>query len=107
MNKADEYCLIVYGDYKNVEEAKNALQTPFIEDYVEEHGRFRLHDLGHIRVAKGVKLGDLEIAEVGEETFEISCRSLPIVMSKNRIEELAELLQFYDMFDEIEIEPIN
>lgn len=107
MSKADEFCLIVYGEYENLEEAKNALQTPFVEDYVEETGKFRLHNFDHIRVAKGISLGDLEIAQIDHETFEISCRHSAVVINRGRIEELAEILRIYDMFDEIEIKPIN
>lgn len=103
MSKSSEYCLVVYGDYQNVEEAKNALQTPFIEDYFEDHGKFRLQDFSNIRVAKGISLGDLMIAQIESETFEISCTNSHKPLNRTRIEELAELLSLYDMFDEVEI----
>ncbi len=107
MSKSDEYCLIVYGEYENVEEAKNALQTPFVEDYVEEHGRFRSHNFDDIKVAKGISLGELEIAQIEDETFQITCNNSHITLNRTRIEELAEILEIYDMFDEIVIEPID
>jgi hypothetical protein len=107
MSKSDEFCLIAYGEYDNVEEAKNALQTPFIEDFVEEKGKFSFSNFNNIRVAKGISLADLEIAQIDFETFEISCRSSSIVVNRSRIEELAETLRIYDMFDEIEIQTIE
>ncbi len=103
MNKSDEFTIIAYGKYANVDEAKNALQTPFIEDYVDMHGQFRQHNLEHIRVAKGVSLGELQIEEIAAETFEISCHNSHLPLNRTRIEELAEVLEIYDMFDEIEI----
>jgi hypothetical protein len=105
MGKSDEYTLIVYGNYQNVDEAKNALQIPFIEDYVEEHGKFLWRDFDNIKVAKGITLGQLEIAQIGIETFEISCLNPHLTLNKSRIDELADLLTLYDMFDEIEIKP--
>ncbi len=103
MKNSSEFCLLVYGEYEDVEEAKNALQTPFVEDYVEEHGKFRLQNFDNIRVAKGISLGELEIAQINDETFEISCSNSHKLLNKTRINELAETLDIYDMFDEIEI----
>jgi hypothetical protein len=103
MSKSAEYRLVVTGEYENTEEAKNALQVPFIEDFVEEKGRFRTHDLENIRVASGISLGDLEIAQIADETFEISCRSSALILNRRRIDELAETLRVYDIFDTLEI----
>ena len=103
MSKAAEYRLIVTGGFENTEDAKNALQIPFIEDFVEEKGRFRIHDLENIRVASGISLGDLEIAPIADETFEISCRTSSLILNRRRIDELAETLRIYDIFDTVEI----
>lgn len=107
MRKNIQHRLIVDGDYETVEEAKNALQMPFIEDRVEEEGRFRLHDLDRIRAASGIALGDLEIGRLGDGRFEIACRGSGLVLNRRRAEELAEKLRFYDIFDEVSIEEID
>ncbi len=106
-NKAAEFCLIVEGNYENIEEAKHALHDPFIEDYVEEHGKFRIQNFENIRVTSGISLGDLEIAMIEEEVFEISCRSTPLVLTERKAEKLAETLRRQAMFDEIYVEPLN
>ncbi len=102
-----EFCLIAEGYYETLEEAKHALQDPFIEDYVEEHGKFRLQNFEDIRVTSGISLGDLEISMLEEEVFEISCRSSPIVLTQRKAELLAETLRRQAMFDEIYVEPID
>ncbi len=105
--KSTEFCLIVEGNYENIEEAKHALQDPFIEDYVEEHGKFRLNNFEDIRVTSGISLGDLEIEMIEEEVFEISCRSSPLVLTERKAEKLAETLRRQAMFDEIYVEPLE
>src|SRR5688500_12023161 len=44
-----EYCLIVEGAYLSESEAEHALRDPFIEDWVEQTGRFRLHNMNEIQ----------------------------------------------------------
>ncbi len=105
--KSTEYCLVVEGNYENIEEAKHALQDPFIEDYVEEHGKFRLQNFEDIRVTSGISLGDLEIAMIEDEVFEISCKSSPLVLTERKAEKLAETLRRQAMFDEIYVEPVD
>lgn len=105
--KATEFCLIVEGNYQNVEEAKHALHDPFVEDFVEANGKFRVHNFDDIKVAGGLILSDLEIAEIDDGTFEISCRSSPQILNRNRAEKLAETLRRQSMFDEINIEPLE
>lgn len=105
--KSTEFCLIAEGSYETIEEAKHALQDPFIEDYVEEHGKFRIQNFEDIRVTSGISLGDLEIAMIEEEVFEISCRSSPLVLTERKAEILAETLRRQAMFDEIYVEPID
>lgn len=105
--KSAEFCLIVEGNYFTVEEAKHALCDPFIEEYVEENGRFRLHNFNDIQATSGISLGDLEIAEVGDGVFEISCRSSSLILNKRKAEMLAETLRRQAMFDEISVEPLD
>ena len=107
MKKSENYRLYVYGEYANAEEAKRALQTPFVEDFVEETGKFRTHNFQNIRAAKGISLGDLIITQAGEETFEITSGHDKIPFTKQKMEELADKLEFYAMFDEIEIKPVE
>jgi hypothetical protein len=38
--KGVEFCVVVTGPYVSEAEARHALQDPFIEDWVEEKGRF-------------------------------------------------------------------
>ena len=105
--KPTEYCLIAEGNYETIEEAKHALQDPFIEDYVEEHGKFRIQNFEDIRVTSGISLGDLEIAMIEDEVFEISCKSSPLVLTERKAEKLAETLRRQAMFDEIYVEPAD
>lgn len=105
--KANEFCLIVEGNYFTVEEAKHALCDPFIEEYVEENGKFRLHNFDAIQATSGIPLGDLEIAEVGDGAFEISCRASPLILNKRKAEMLAETLRRQAMFDEVNVEPLE
>lgn len=104
--KAAEFCLIVEGDYATIEEAKHALHDPFVEDFVESTGKFRLHNFEDIRVASGLVLSDLEIAEIESGVFEISCRSSAQILNRSRAEKLAETLRRQAMFDDISVEPL-
>ncbi len=105
--KSREFCLIVEGNYANLEEAKHALCDPFIEDFVGETGRFRIHNFEDIRVVSGISLSDMEIALVDDGVFEISCRTSGQILNRNRAEKLAETLTRQAMFDEISIEPLE
>src|SRR5687767_15244883 len=67
-----EYCLIVEGAYLTESEAEHALRDPFIEDWVEQTGRFRIHNMGDIEVAQGVALGILGVRKLDERLFEIA-----------------------------------
>jgi hypothetical protein len=104
--KGTEFCLIAEGFYETIEEAKHALIDPFIEDYVEKTGKFKLHNSAEIFVASGIALDDLSIAEIEENVFEISCKDSPQILTRRRAEQLAENLRRQAMFDEISIEPI-
>lgn len=107
MQKATEFCLIVEGNYDGVDEARHALTAPFLEDYIEETGRFRVNDFDVIQVARGLSLGDLEIAMIDDCIFEISCRTSPQILNRHRADQLAETLRRQAMFDEIRIEPLD
>lgn len=107
MKKHAEYRLICEGDYADVNEAKNALQTPFIEDFVEETGRFRHHDLENIRVTNRISLADLEIAELGPGRFEITCRNAQVPLNRPKAEKLAENIRRQWVFDQIYLEPLG
>lgn len=106
MEKANEFCLIVEGNYFTVDEAKHALHDPFIEDFVEQTGHFRIQNFETIQAVSGIPLGDLEIAEVDEGTFEISCRTSPQILNRRKADLLAETLRRQAMFDEITVEPL-
>ncbi len=103
MKDSGEFKIILKADYKNIIDAKHALQDPFVEDFVEETGHFRLQDFENIRAADGISLGDLEIAQIDDETFEVSCARTSPILSKRRADELAKILDDYGMFDEVEI----
>ena len=107
MEKYNEYCLIVEGNYESVDEAKHALSAPFLEEFIEKTGKFRLDDYDLIQVVGGISLGDLEIAEIDDFMFEISMRSSPKILKLHRAEQLAEILRRQLVFDEVRIEPLD
>src|SRR5687767_8441434 len=106
MQTNNEYCLIVEGNYENVDEAKHALSAPFLEEFIEKTGKFRLDDYDLIQVVGGISLGDLEIAQIDDFLFEISMRSSPKILKLHRAEQLAEILRRQLVFDEVRIEPL-
>ena len=64
-----EYCLIVEGAYLSESEAEHALRDPFIEDWVEQTGRFRIHNMDEILITPGVTLGSLGVVMLGRSRF--------------------------------------
>jgi hypothetical protein len=102
---SQEFCLIVEGSYFTEEEAKHALCDPFIEEYVENTGSFRIHNFDDIEIAGGLSLGDLAVAMIEEEVFEISSTHSGRPMNEHRAKLIAEALRRQDMFDEVRIEP--
>jgi hypothetical protein len=84
-----EYCLIVEGNYFDVSEAEHALRDPFIEEWVEETGNFRIHNFDHI------------------EIFEITCNRSDKPLTEQKAKLIAEALRRQDMFDEISVEPCS
>lgn len=107
MNKQSprEYCLIVEGNYYDVSEAEHALRDPFIEEWVEEVGNFRIHNFDEIEVGGGIALGWLEVKMLDDEVFEISCNRADKPLSEQKAKIIAEALRRHDMFDEITVEP--
>lgn len=107
MKKQKEFRLIVTGDFIDINEAKHALQDPFIEDYVEETGKFTFSNLEDIRVTNRISLSDLEIAELEEGIYEITCPNAQVYLDQPKAEKLAENLRRQAMFDEVRIEPVE
>jgi hypothetical protein len=106
-NSNGEYCLIVEGSYLEEADAEKALRDPFIEEYVENTGSFRIHNFDDIEVAGGFSLGDLAVKMVEDEVFEISCRSTGRRINEHKAKLLAEALRRHDMFDDVRVEPFG
>jgi hypothetical protein len=104
-NKGLEYCLIVEGAYLAESEAEHALRDPFIEDWVEQTGRFRIHNMGDIEVAPGVALGSLGVLMLDDRVFEIASVDPEHPLTEHKAKGVAEALRRMDMFDEISVEP--
>jgi hypothetical protein len=104
-NKGLEYCLIVEGAYLTEQDAEHALRDPFIEDWVEQTGRFRIHNMGDIEVAPGVALGSLGVVLLDERVFEIASVDPEHPLTEHKAKGVAEALKRQDMFDEISVEP--
>jgi hypothetical protein len=104
-NKGREYCLIVEGAFLTESEAEHALRDPFIEDWVEQTGRFRIHNMGDIEVTPGVALGSLGVLMLDERVFEIASTDPEHPLTEHKAKGVAEALKRQDMFDEISVEP--
>jgi hypothetical protein len=104
-DKGREYCLIAEGAYLTESEAEHALRDPFIEDWVEETGRFRIHNMGDIEVAPGVALGSLGVAMLDDRLFEIASTDPEHPLTEHKARGIAEALRRQDMFDDISVEP--
>ncbi|HYY41754.1 MAG TPA: hypothetical protein VE775_03415 [Pyrinomonadaceae bacterium] len=104
-NSGREYCLIVEGSYLSVSEAEHALRDPFIEEWVEETGHFRIHNLKEMEIAPGVVLGSLGVVMLDDELFEIASTDPEHPLTEHKAKGIAEALRRHDMFDEISIEP--
>ncbi len=104
--EVEEYCLLVEGEYATLNEAEHALRDPFIEDWVERTGRFRIHQLDSIQIAPGVMLGHLGIEPDGDGAFVISSADANHPLTERQARALAEALRQQDMFDHIAVEPM-
>lgn len=103
-SKGREYCVIVEGAYFSESEAERALRDPFIEDWVEKTGRFRIHNLGEIEVTQGVALGSLGVVMLEEEVFEIASADPEHPLTEHKARAVAKALERHDMFEEIRVE---
>jgi hypothetical protein len=103
--RLSEYRLIVEGNYFDESEAEHALRDPFIEEWVEETGNFRIHNFDDIEVAAGIALGWLGVRMIDDEIFEIYCKRSDRPLSEQKAKLIAEALRRQDMFDEIRVEP--
>ena len=100
-----EYCLIVEGAYLSESEAEHALRDPFIEDWVEQTGHFRLHNMDEIIICPGVTLGSLGVVMLDDRVFEIASTDPDHPLNEHTAKGVAEALRRMDMFDEIRTEP--
>ena len=100
-----EYCLIVEGAYLSESEAEHALRDPFIEDWVEQTGRFRLHNMDEMQIVPGVTLGSLGVVMLDDGLFEIASTEPEHPLTEHKAKGVAEALRRHDMFDEIRTEP--
>jgi hypothetical protein len=104
-NEVREYCLIVEGAYLSDSEAEHALRDPFIEDWVEQTGRFRIHNMDEIQICPGVTLGQLGVVMIDDRVFEIASTDPDHPLTEHTAKGVAEALRRQDMFDEIRPEP--
>lgn len=104
-NTGREYCLVVEGAYLSESEAEHALRDPFIEDWVEQRGHFRIHNMGEIEITPGVALGMLGVVMLDERLFEIASVDPEHPLTEHKAKGVAEALRRQDMFDDIQIEP--
>jgi len=103
-NKGREFCLIVEGAYLTEGEAEHALRDPFIEDWVEQHGNFKINNMDDIQVTPGVTLGSLGVVELDERVFEIASVDPNHPLTEHKAKGVAEALRRHDMFDEVNVE---
>ena len=100
-----EYCLIVEGAYLSESEAEHALRDPFIEDWVEQTGHFKIHNMNEIQVTAGVTLGSLGVVMLDDRLFEIASADADHPLTELKARGVAEALKRQDMFDEVEVKP--
>lgn len=102
-----EHCLIVEGNYLDEADAEHALRDPFIEEWVEQTGKFRIHNFDDIEVAGGFSLGDLSVRMIDDDIFEISSSRSGRPMTQHKASLIAEALVRQGMFDDVKIQPLD
>ncbi|NJM53454.1 MAG: hypothetical protein HC846_08730 [Blastocatellia bacterium] len=107
MDTKKEYCLIVEGSYLDESDASDALREPFIDEYCESTGSFRVHNFNEIEVAGGIALGDLAVSMIEDEIFKITSNNATRRISEQKGKMIADALRRHDMFEEIRIEPLE
>lgn len=100
-----EYCLMLEGPYLSVSEAEHALRDPFIEDWVEQTGRFRIHNLNEMMIVPGVPLGQLGVEMLEDRIFQLYSLDPRHPLTERKAEGVADALKRQDMFDEIWVVP--
>ena len=100
-----EYCLIVEGAYLSESEAEHALRDPFIEDWVEQTGHFKIHNMDEIQITPGVTLGSLGVVMLDDRIFEIASADAEHPLTEHKAKGVAEALRRQDMFEEVKVEP--
>ena len=105
--QTSEHCLIVEGNYLDESDAEHALRDPFIEEWVEQTGKFRIHNFDDIEVAGGFSLGDLVVTMLDDEVFEIASNKTGRLMTEHKANLIAEALKRQGMFDEVRVEPLK
>ena len=98
-----EYCLIVEGAYLSESEAEHALRDPFIEDWVELNGHFKIHNMAEIQITAGVTLGSLGVVMLDDRLFEIASADPEHPLTELKAKGVAEALRRQDMFEEIQV----
>lgn len=99
-----EYFLIVEGAYLSESDAEHALRDPFIEDWVEQTGHFKIHNMNEIQIAPGVTLGSLGVVMLDDRVFEIASTDPEHPLTEHKAKGVAEALRRQDMFDEVRTE---
>jgi len=102
-----EYCLIVEGTYLSETEAEHALRDPFIEDWVEQTGHFKINNMDEIQITPGVTLGSLGIVMIDDRLFEIASTDASHPLTELKAKGVAEALRRQDMFEEIKVKPCD
>lgn len=102
-----EHCLIVEGNYLDEADAEHALRDPFIEEWVEQTGKFRIHNFDDIEVAGGFSLGDLVVTMIDDEVFEITSNKSGRPLTEHKAGLIAEALIRQGMFDDVRIQPLE
>ncbi|HEX7318375.1 MAG TPA: hypothetical protein VF297_31000 [Pyrinomonadaceae bacterium] len=100
-----EYCLMLEGPYLSVSEAEHALRDPFIEEWVEQTGRYRIHNLNEMMITPGVPLGQLGVEMIEDRVFQLYSLDPKHPLTERKAEGVADALKRQDMFDEISVEP--
>jgi hypothetical protein len=107
ISEVREFCLIVEGAYLSESEAEHALRDPFIEDWVEQTGSFKIHNMDEIQISPGVTLGSLGVIMIDDRMFEIASVDPNHPLTEHKAKGVAEALRRQDMFDEVRTEPRN
>lgn len=107
MDTKKEYCLIVEGNYLEESEAEEALREPFIDEYVNNTGNFRIQNFDEIEIAGGYAIGDFAIEMIDDKIFEITSNKSNRPISEHNAKLIADALRKQDMFDDIRIEPLE